>query len=858
MESVCPRSKALFDDGWTFHLGDDIQRPRRLVGKAGTANGWSDLTEEELEQHGGSRTGMETMGVNFQAVQLRPSNSDALWAEISLPHDWRIEQVPDRKNEYPRDYPKLWHAFWPTGVAYYRKVFPARSPLPGQHAQITFDGIAGLSDVWLNGFWIGQQTTSYTPLSLDVSELLRSDIPNVLLVRSDSTEAEGWWLEGGGIYRHIWMETFGSVHIEQHGIYVTTPDVSAEHATISVEIEVANLSVNTVDISIELVLSDPQGNNVSISPETDSPIRIENMSNSAVRREVFIHQPQLWKLGQGSLYTVTGRVISQETNQLLDIASTKFGIRKFDWEEGDILVNGLKSKIYGVNLHQDFGHYGSALPDRVIEAKLDMCAEMGANAIRVAHHSPTPELVRHADRLGLLILPEQRNMSTSASNIQQLKDMVRAFRGSPSIFMWSLENEEISLQGTAMGSAILARLIKECRKLDPTRPVTVGGVVALGDTSTGYYQQVDVVGMHYRCLFGNLDESLAVRPNQLHVLDEEGMFASTRGVYHYDKHGPYSGSLSHIMEALMDRDEPQANGAVGDIDPEKFSPFIAPNLTLAFSHPKVTGGFIWTGLDYYGEPAPGRWPSVVGAFGQRDLAGLPKDYYWLVRSIFKASEPVIHGFPHWTWPGKEGENLAFAVYTNCDEVEIEVNGAIVGRWPVVNHKAERPEGLVYQAGRISVRGFREGVAVADHTQETAGAAAALKLLPDRSLLNSSGTDVAIVRISAVDENGHFVPDATHAVRIFVTGSGRVNGLCNGDTALSEYIRAVDEISLFHGQAVAFVEAGPDEGEIEIVAISPGIAEARVTIPVSKRSEDGDLVPPMDETRICAYGTHRRS
>ncbi|KAL4878064.1 glycoside hydrolase superfamily [Aspergillus karnatakaensis] len=812
------RTKLCFDDGWTFHLGDDVRTPRRLVGKAGTANGWSDLTEEEIQEHGGNRTGMEAMGPSFQAVQLRPQADDACWVEVNLPHDWRIEQVPSPDNRYPTDYPRLWHAFWPTGVAYYRKLFPASPIRPGEHVQITFDGIAGLSDVWLNGFWIGQQTTSYTPLSLDVIELLR------------------WWLEGGGIYRHVWLETFGDVHIEQHGIYVTTPDVSSEHATVRVEIEVTNLHIDAVDVAVELRLGDPVGNDVEVeSTDADSFFTIQGVAKSTLPRELSIQDPQLWNIRKGALYTLTVRLVGPQSGKLLDVATTKFGVGKIGWQEGGMVFNGVKTKIYGVNIHQDFGYYGSALPDRIIEAKLDMCAEMGANAIRIAHHAPTPELVRHADRLGLLILPEQRNMSTSGACIQQLHALVRAFRSSPSVFMWSLENEEISMQGTAVGSTILQRLIKECRSLDPTRPVTVGRVVALGDTSSGYYQQLDVIGMHYRCMFGNLDESIAFHPNQLHVLDEEGLYAT-----------------------LLDRDEPQANGAVGEIDPKKFSPVIAPNLTLAFSHPKITGAFIWTGIDYYGEPTPGRWPSVVGAYGQRDLAGLPKDYYWLVRSIFKETEPVVHGFPHWTWPGKEGEKLDFAVYTNCNEVEIETNGEIVGdRLPVVNHKAQ-PDGLVYQPGRIVVRGFRQGVPVAEHIQETASAASAIKLLPDRKILAASGKDVAIVRISATDEQGRFVPEATDVVRVLVNGLGRVVGLCNGDTVLTKYARAEEGIALFHGQAVAFIEAGREAGEVEVVASAAGIEDARVTISVSNLdSDDGTLVPPLDEPCVSPYGMHRR-
>ncbi|KAL5335607.1 galactose-binding domain-like protein [Aspergillus crustosus] len=422
MTSTNPRTKTLFDDGWTFHLGTDIAAPRRLVGKAGAANGWSDLTEEELDKYQAPRTDIEKMAPAFQAIQLRRHDTDATWTEVSLPYDWRIEQTPSPNHEFPSDFPKTWHASSPTGVAYYRKVFSIQALALGQHVNIIFDGIAGSSAVWLNGFWIGQQTTSYTPLTLDITGLLRFDISNVLLVRSDSTETEGWWLEGGGIYRHVWIESFGDVHIEQNGIYVTTPVVSQERAT----------------------------------------------------------------------------------------------------------------------------------------------------------------------------------------------------------------------------------------------------------------------------------------------------------------------------------------------------------------------------------------------------------------------------------------------------VEIEINGKSVGkRWTVVGHKAQHADGIVYEPGRIVVRGLPKGVAVAEHVEETAGVIAGVNLLPDRTVLSTSGKDVAILRISEVDVTGRFVPDAQNVVLVSATGAGRLAGLCNGDTAFSKDLRMVNETALFHGQAVAFIEAGEQEGDIEITVAGEGLQDGRTVISVSKVQSLRDAaVPTLDEREVSVYGTHR--
>ncbi|KAM0127282.1 hypothetical protein ACHAP3_008850 [Botrytis cinerea] len=852
-----PRSRISFDEGWTYHLGDDLAKPRRVVAKGGTANGWSDFSEDETEKFRVARTGIEKMGNSFQSIQLRPRDQDATWTRISLPHDWRIEQSPSPDHDFPKDYPKGWQGLWPIGVAYYRKTFELPAHSPQQHIQLTFDGIGGFSDIWLNGFWIGQQTTSYTPLALEVTELIRSDLPNVLLVRTDSTESEGWWLEGGGIYRHVWLETYNDIHIKQDGIFVATPEVSSEEAKVTIELEIRNDQLDTVDTEVVLGLQSPSGADVSLREEQQSiHLSVPGMTTSTIRQEIVIRNPELWQLGQGRLYTLVVSILRLHTSEVSDHQTSKFGVRQFEWQKDGFTINGIKSKVFGVNLHQDFGFYGSALPDRISEAKLDMCAEMGVNAIRCAHHAPTPELVAHADRIGMLILPEQRVMSSSTVAIEQLRGMIRRLRGHPSVFMWSLENEEIGLQGTAIGSAILRRLIQECKYLDSNRLTTTGGVAELEDKNFGYYSQLDVVGMHYRCLFGNLEESLALHPDKIHVLDEEGLFAATRGVYHYDKGNAYSGSFSYIHEALRDRDEPSANGAIGDIDPRKFCPVIERNMTLAFSHPQLAGAFVWTGIDYYGEPSPGRWPAVANACGQRDLGGLTKDYYWLMRSIFKETEPLVHGFPHWTWPGKEGENVVFGVYSNCDEVEVEANGATVGgRLPVTHHKAQLPDGLVYQPGTVTVRGFRGGVAVAEQVQHTAGAPSSLKLTTDRTTLSSSGKDVAIVRVAVVDAEGHFVPNAQDVVKFSAEGPGRVAGLCNGNTTFSKYLRSTEETALFHGQAVAYIEAATDEGDIRVTAMAPGLNLGTTTIQVSKEVDQHGPHNALDERKVSVYGTY---
>jgi beta-galactosidase len=845
------RSKTSFDDGWSFHLGDDIQRPRRIIAKCFTANQLSELTEEECSR---TRVKPHNGRLSSQVVKLHEKTVEKDWVPVTTPHDWRIMQVPKPENRPYPDYPDAWQGFFPTNVGYYRKIFEFRPVQDKEHVTITFDGISGFSDVWLNGMWLGCHSTSYLPLVLEVTELLRVDSPNVLLVRSDIREAEAWWYEGGGIYRHVWIETYNDLHVARDGVYITASVVDDGTAKVRFEIQLDNNGPSTVEGTIHVGINAIGGREKDSVTDTSASYRIRGCTASTIVFETQIENPKLWSIGQGNLYEASISLQNAE-RAAIDETSQIFGIRSIDVGQDGISINGNPSrKIFGVNLHQDFGVYGGAVPRRIIEKKLQLCAEMGANAVRCAHHPPTPELLEAADRLGMLVLTETRLLCSSSLMLERLQTLVRQSRSHPCVFAYSMGNEEVYAEGTEIARRTMQRMVNVCKALDPTRPTIYGGLLKGRDRLHGI---PDIQGMHYRCVLGDIDIAVQVYPTKPHILDEEGLFAAARGIFHYDKSKPYSGSFSRIFEALLDTEYPLDPGPLKLDTDAIHSEDIHTNLTKAFSHPNVAGTFVWTGIDYWGEPTPRRFPAISSSYGARDIMGIPKDYYWLLRSIFRV-DPVVHGFPHWTWPGKEGDKIPFRVYSNCDGIEVLVNGEQATRpprLPVKAHMVEVEGGLVYEQGTVLVRGYRDGQVVAEHRQATAGDPAGIRLIPDRLVLDSHmPRDLTIVRIAIVDAAGTVLPSSSAVVHLSVDGAGRLIGSHNGDPLYdADNFSATDRISMFNGQAATILETMERPGEITLTARSDGIPETSATIPVVEGGcSDGGRI--VDEASLSGEYT----
>jgi len=532
------------------------------------------------------------------------------------------------------------------------------------------------------------------------------------------------------------------------------------------------------------------------------------------------------------------------------VQNYSFGVRKLEFVKDGILINGEWHKILVTNIHTDSAVVGIAVPDRLLEAKLELLREMGTNTVRTAHHPSTPELVAHADRLGMLVLAENRLLSTAPHQIGYLHALIKQFRSHPSILSWGLENEEVGRQGTKIGTNILRRLVQEVNALDPTRETSAGIVINVG---SDYFKEVSVIGIHYQALFNTLEEAVARNPDAIYIQDECGtLLATSRGVYHEKDDTPgHNSGISTITELApaFEQFGQLPILASGDL-PAKDNP--ARCQTEVFQSPLTTGGCVWTGMDYHGEPIPNKWPSVTSPYGARDLVGLPKEYYWLLSALFKA-EPCVHAFPHWSWPGSESQTIPFRVYSNCDEVEVFVNDKSIGRTAVESTAAYFPDGITYEPGSLVVKGYKGGVALTEHRQVTAGNAAKLELIADRSTLCAVGSDIATVRVAVVDANGVLVPDAKPLVNFSVKGGGQIIGVGNGDNATTESAHGKSRHP-FRGYAVTYVQAGAEAGTIELTAEMEGLQSGTIPIMLDIHTQLHQAYAAIDES-VSPAGQH---
>jgi beta-galactosidase len=461
--------------------------------------------------------------------------------------------------------------------------------------------------------------------------------------------------------------------------------------------------------------------------------------------------------------------------------------------------------------------------------------------------------------MGFFVIPENRSLSTAQLGF--LRTLVRQFRNSPSILLWSLENEELTLQGTVTGMAILKRLVAEVKRFDPSRHTCVGGVIHLDHP---YHDITSVIGIHYQGLVNTIEKVTGYFQDKPHIQDECGLHAPTRGVYTTQpgRNSEFS-TISGLMPSFANMTKIPALGS-GDL---KARDNISTILTDVFLDSTTTGGCIWTGMDYHGEPVPTAWPSVISAYGARDLIGLPKDYYWLVRCIFKRDEPLVHTFPHWTWPGKEEERIPFRVYSNCHSVQVLVNGqTVVGKRAVEKSTAYFPEGILYTPGKLLVRGLdAAGAVVAEHQVRTAGRPHRLVLQSDRSKLAPNG-DVSTIRVAVVDENGILVPTANNMIHFALeqvghqpagTGSpdARIIGVGNGDNAATGESEQGNQRSAFNGWAAVLVQSSQISGQVKLVARSTGLVNGQVLVDISPNAKPHAVYLARDE-RDGPAGTHR--
>lgn len=770
--ALAPRERLAFDAGWRFALGHGADPAKDFDFGFGQADF--------------SKTGIAKIAkVEFD---------DAGWRQLDLPHDWAVELplVQDDKGEgdaqlRSHGYRPLGRRYPETSVGWYRRVFDIPQTDLGRRISIQFDGAMRDVLVFVNGCFIGRNNNGYAPFEFDLTDFLNYGGKNVIAVRVDASFGDGWFYEGAGLYRHVWLSKTDAVRL---GAWETVIRATLDGGGASLDLAtiVENLGRESVEASLDWTIVDAEGQVVA---RASSPSRsIAPAGSATYGAEAVVSNPVLWSLEAPLLYTAIVKVVS--VGAVRDAQQVNFGVRsaRFDAARG-FFLNGKALKIQGTCNHQDHAGVGAALPDRLQSFRLEVLKGMGCNAVRTSHNMPTPEWVEACDRMGVMLFCEARQMSSNPSGMAELELMVKRFRNSPSVIGWSIGNEEFLLQDGAMapqGARIARSMVDLCHALDPTRPVSAA---VNFNNEAGVSEPLDIVGFNYHPEFP--EPFHAKYPDRPIYGSEVSSAISTRGEYETD-------AAKHTMSSY--------DGIVGwGTTPEQW-------WSQYGAHDWLAGGFAWTGFDYRGEPTPYSWPSNSSQFGIVDLCGFPKDYYFYYKAWW-AKAPSLHVFPHWNWPGKEGKTVPVWVYSNLDEIELLVNGVSLGRkaMPPLKHVAWN---VPYAPGVIEAIGRRDGRVVLRQRRETTGPGRRLRLVADRSTIRADGRDVAIVTVDLLDAQGRAVPTADDRVMFRVSGAARLIGVGNGDPNSLESDKAPRR-ALFNGLAQVIVQSTGAPGPILIEA-----------------------------------------
>ena len=777
----------------------------------------------------------------------QPKFDDHTWRRVDLPHDWSIEGTPSR------DAPGGGRVgYFPTGIGWYRKAFRLPAGAGGREAWLEFDGVYMNSDVWINGVHLGNRPYGYSSVAYDITKRLVPGI-NVVAVRVDnSLQPNSRWYSGSGIYRHVWLTIVDRLHVPHWGVSVTTPQVDTTGAVIVVHTSIENYYAAGRNGVLRTRILDRQGRDVAL---TDATFSMAPSSRNEVEHRLRVKEAQLWSVDSPTLYTVRSEIVV--AGRVVDVTTTPFGIRTiaFDKDRG-FLLNGQHVKLKGVNLHHDGGAVGAAVPERIWERRLELLKAMGANAIRTSHNPPAPEFLDLCDRLGFLVMAEAFDEWTIGKvphgyhehfaewSERDLTDFIHRDRNHPSIVLWSAGNE-IGEQSAPDGAQVLSRLVGIFHREDPTRPVTTGNdqIYADGHPATlAFLNAEDIVGYNYADRWHERREIFA-EPDRHDHPDWKMVGTESGSIFQSFDEGYSLGNDSGFA---------RPNYTAGMLQAERRWKWIAMRDYFA-------GDFMWTGIDYLGESV---WPFKGFPSGPLDIIGHPKDSYYLYQSLW-TDQPVLHLFPHWNWPGRAGQVIPVLAYTNCNIVELFLNGRSLGEkriefpaqgtsggWntytqPVVNPTTNDLHvswDVPYEPGVLRAVGKRRDGTVACHDEvRTAGPAAALRLTPDRDTIAADPRDVSLVSFEVVDAQGTVVPTADNVVRFTVTG-GAIAAVDNADLQDHDPYQ-VDHSRAYHGRGLAILRATQvGSGLLRVTATADGLKSASATLVVRKGSTAAVVAP----------------
>ncbi len=784
------RETIRLDDGWKFALGN-ASDPKKDFG-CGTEY-FNYLTKANSIHNEGPYV------MKFD---------DKDWQEVSVPHDWATTLPFAREASHSHGYKTVGYKYPETSVGWYRKVVNIPAGDLGKHIALRFDGIFRNARVWFNGFYMGTEPSGYATQVYDVTEYVNYGGDNLICVRADATLEEGWFYEGAGIYRDAWLEKTAAVSVAPFGTFVYA-DLKAPYAsaTIHVETEVNNHSLEAQKCEVSQRLLDADGKEVaSMLPVT---LSLKGKQTLGCQQQATVQTPHLWSTADPYLYKVETTI--KVNGQVTDVYETTTGIREvaFDAERG-FLLNGEPLKLKGVNMHQDHAGVGAAIPEALMAWRIQRLKELGCNAYRSSHNPMTPTLLDICDREGMLVIDENRLSGINQEHLRLLENMIRRDRNHPSVILWSDGNEEWGMENTVTGRRVAEAMREYTRLLDPTRHSTIANAGG-GEMIKG----LDVVGFNYIAQ-NNVDNRKKANPTWKIVGTEETTGCGTRGVYFNTPDQP-----GHMV--AMNRDTTHHH--VENV--------IERGWKFYDERPWAAGIFYWTGFDYRGEPNPLSYPAHDSEFGILDYCGFWKDEAWYLKSWW-TDEPTLHIFPHWNLAGHEGEEIELWAYSNCDEVELTVNGKKLGRqaMPKNGHLKWK---AVYKPGKVVATGYKNGRKIMTQTIETTKPASKIVLKSDRRMLTADGRDVAVVTVEVQDAKGRVVPDACPALTFRLEGEGRILGVGNGDPSYpgEDHPKMQNcktfSIPAFNGLAQVLVQSGRASSTLSLTATSDQLKAGNLVI-----------------------------
>jgi beta-galactosidase len=786
-----------------------------------------------------------------QKESINPDFDDSSWENVDLPHDWAIYGPFGDPTEAGNTGKLPWK-----GEGWYRKTFELPAEAEGKKLQFLFDGVMANPEVYLNGKSVGSWIYGYNSFWIDATEAAMFGTENVLTVHADTRDHFSRWYPGAGIYRKISMRIVEPLHIPVWGVYITTPEVSEQRATVNATIEVANQRSADSEFRIGITVIDPSGNEI-IKIDKEAVTRAGDISSTIFSFD--IESPNFWDIDHPDLYTL--KVSLLNGNKELHREVSTFGIRTFKWTADDgFHLNGRRVQLYGVNMHHDQGPLGAAFYPRAMERQLEILKEMGVNALRTSHNACAPEVLDLCDRMGIIVFDELFDKYGPTAGVQcstgeyvdnyaeaEVKNFVLRDRNHPSVFLWSIGNEipDILTDKDGRAAEHVSDMVKYFKKYDDTRPTTMGcHVPSASEDGRQILDALETSGWNYGRRYNTTRKAY---PDMPIIYSESASAFGTRGAY---KLSPTKSKTDWKndgdISSYMLTSAPWSDIPEHEFEYMRIDSFVA-------------GEFVWTGFDYLGEPTPfvpgERFAQTEEGhvarssyFGIVDLAGFPKDSYYNYRSLWYRWDNTVYLTPHWNWEGHEGENIPVVLYTNGDEAELFLNGKSLGKrkkidpdqvrtsmqiakgidYSVTENNKEDPYFEIvdayrlrwmevpYEAGEIKAVAYKDGQVIGESVVETAGETESLQLTPDRQNMKADGMDLCYVTVEMIDAEGRVCPLAMDNLKFSVEGSAKMMGVANGD-AMGHDVFTDNSHPLFYGKAIVVLRSIPGKsGETTLI------------------------------------------